>query len=96
MAGVFANLKPKNTVDRNGFDLSRRSVFSAKCGQILPVFCQATIPDSEYKIDVKQLLRTQPLQTAAFTGFSINYDFFFVPNNYGYTSFNEFISFRSI
>lgn len=95
MAGVFANLKPKNSVERNGFDLSRRSVFSAKCGQILPVFCQATLPDSEYQIDVRQLLRTQPLQTAAFTGFSLNYDFFFVPNNYGYSSFNEFIAQRS-
>lgn len=94
MSSVFSNLKPRNTVQRNGFDLSRRSVFSTKCGQILPVFCQATLPDSEYSIDVKQLLRTQPLQTAAFTGFSINYDFFFVPNNYGYTSFNEFIAQR--
>lgn len=94
MSSVFSNLKPRNTVQKNGFDLSRRSVFSTKCGQILPVFCQATLPDSEYRIDVKQLLRTQPLQTAAFTGFSINYDFFFVPNNYSYTSFNEFISQR--
>lgn len=94
MSSVFSNLKPRNTVQKNGFDLSRRSVFSTKCGQILPVFCQATLPDSEYSIDVKQLLRTQPLQTAAFTGFSVNYDFFFVPNNYSYSSFNEFISQR--
>lgn len=94
MSSVFSNLKPVNHAPRNGFDLSRRSVFSTKCGQILPVFVQATLPDSEYRIDVKQLLRTQPLQTAAFTGFSINYDFFFVPNNYSYSSFNEFISQR--
>lgn len=92
--GVFSNLKPRNSVERNGFDLSRRSVFSTKCGMILPCFCQATLPDSEYKIDLRQLLRTQPLQTAAFTGFTINYDFFFVPNNYSYSSFNEFISQR--
>lgn len=94
MSNVFRDLKPRNSVQRNGFDLSRRSVFSTKCGIITPVFCQATLPDSEYRIDVKQLLRTQPLQTAAFTGFTINYDFFFVPNNYGYSSFNEFISQR--
>lgn len=94
MSNVFRDLKPKNHAERNGFDLSRRSVFSTKVGQILPVFVQPTLPDSEYKIDVRQLLRTQPLQTAAFTGFSINYDFFFVPNNYGFSSFNEFISQR--
>lgn len=94
MSSVFSNLKPVNHASRNGFDLSRRSVFSTKCGMVLPVFNQATLPDSEYSIDVKQLLRTQPLQTAAFTGFSVNYDFFFVPNNYSYSSFNEFISQR--
>lgn len=94
MSSVFSNLKPRGDVGRNGFDLSRRSVFSTKCGLITPVFCQATLPNSEYEIDVKQLLRTQPLQTAAFTGFTINYDFFFVPNNFGYSSFNEFISQR--
>ena len=94
MSSVFSNIKPRGSVARNGFDLSRRSVFSTKCGTITPVFLQMTVPDSEYQIDLKQLLRTQPLQTAAFTGFSINYDFFFVPNNYGYSSFNEFISQR--
>ena len=94
MSNVFRDLKPKNHIERNGFDLSRRSVFSTKVGMILPVFNQPTLPNSEYKIDVRQLLRTQPLQTAAFTGFSVNYDFFFVPNNYSYTSFNEFIAQR--
>ena len=94
MAGVFANLKPVNKAERNGFDLSRRSVFSSKCGIILPVFCQATLPDGQYEIDLRQLLRTQPMQTAAFTGFSVNYDFFFVPNNYSYSSFNQFIAQR--
>lgn len=93
--GVFSDLKPKNSVSRNGFDLSRRSVFSAKNGQILPVFCQYTLPNSDYRIDVQQLLRTQPLQTAAFTGFSINYDFAFVPFNQLYSSFNQFIGQRA-
>ena len=92
MSSVFSNVKPRPSVGRNGFDLSRRSVFSTKVGQVLPVFCQATLPDSDYKIDVKQLLRTQPMQTAAFSGFSINYDFVFVPNNNSFTAFNQFIA----
>lgn len=93
--GVFSDLKPTNTTPRNGFDLSRRSVFSVKNGQILPVFVQHTLPNSDYRIDVNQLLRTQPLQRAAFTGFSINYDFAFVPFNQLYTSFNQFIGQRA-
>ena len=92
MSSVFSNLKPRPSVDRNGFDLSRRSVFSTKVGYILPVFSQPTLPNSEYKIDVKQLLRTQPLQTAAYSGFSINYDFVYIPHNNSYSAFNQFIA----
>lgn len=91
---VFSDLKPRNRASRNAFDLSRRSVFSTKAGQILPVFVQPTLPSSHYRLDMQQLLRTQPLQTAAFTGFSINYDFVFVPLNHLYSSFNQFIAQR--
>ena len=91
---VFSDIKPRNRASRNAFDLSRRSVFSTKAGQILPVFVQPTLPSSHYRLDMQQLLRTQPLQTAAFTGFSINYDFVFVPYNHLYSSFNQFIAQR--
>lgn len=92
---VFKNYKPVNHASRNGFDLSRRQVFSTKCGLITPMFVQYTLPNSDYRIDLQQLLRTQPLQTAAFTGFSVNYDFAFVPFNQMYSSFNQFIAQRT-
>lgn len=91
---VFSDLKPRNTVSRNGFDLSRRCVFSSKAGTIKPVFVQPTLPNSRYRINVNQLMRTQPLQTAAYSGASINYDFVFVPLNHLYSSFNQFIGQR--
>lgn len=91
---VFSELKPTNHANRNGFDLGRFSSFSSKAGYILPVFQQGTLPSSEYSVDIKQLLRTQPLQKAAFTGMSINYDIVWVPYNHLYSSFNQFISQR--
>ena len=91
---VFSELKPTNHANRNGFDLGRFSSFSSKAGYILPVFQQGTLPSSEYSVDVKQLLRTQPLQKAAFTGMSINYDIVWAPYNHLYSSFNQFISQR--
>lgn len=92
--GVFSDFKPKNNAARNGFDLSRYSSFTAKCGSILPVFNQLTLQGGDYHIDVKQLLRTQPLNTAAFAGFTVNYDVVFTPLNHLYSSFNQFISQR--
>ena len=91
---VFSELKSTNHANRNGFDLGRFSSFSSKAGYILPVFQQGTLPSSEYSVDIKQLLRTQPLQKAAFTGMSINYDIVWAPYNHLYSSFNQFISQR--
>lgn len=93
--GVFSDLKPKNRAVRNGFDRSQRNVFASHVGRIKPVLSMATLPSSEYEIDLKQLLRTQPLQQAAFSGFSVNYDFQFVPYNQLYSSFNQFIAQRA-
>lgn len=92
--GVFSELKPTNHANRNGFDLGRFTSFTTKAGYILSVFQQGTIPSSEYSLDIKQLLRTQPLQKAAFTGMSINYDVVWCPYNHLYSSFNQFISQR--
>lgn len=91
---IFSDLKVKTRANRNAFDLSQRTVFSNKPGVIRPCLALHTLPSSEYEIDMAQLMRTQPLQTAAFTGASINYDFVFVPYNYLYSSFNEFIAQR--
>lgn len=94
MSGVFSQLKPVNHTPKNGFDLSRFTTFSAKTGVHMPIFHQMTIPGSQYQLDLQQLCRTQPLQTAAFTGFSLNYDIIFTPLNHLYSSFNQFISQR--
>lgn len=91
---IFSSLQPSPSVSRNAFDLSQRHVFSAKFGPIKPVCCIDTIPGSHYEIDIQQLLRSQPLQTAAFTGFKINYDVIFTPYNFLNHNFNQMIAGR--
>ena len=90
--GVFSEMKPRPHVGRNGFDLSRFSSFSSKVGPIKEVMSQLTLPNSDYELDLQQLCRTQPLNKAAFTGFSLNYDAIWVPLNNLYTGFNKFIA----
>lgn len=91
---IFSSLQPSPKVSRNAFDLSQRHVFSAKFGPVMPVCSIDTIPGSHYEIDVNQLLRSQPLQTAAFTGFKINYDVTFTPYNFVNHGFNQMIAGR--
>ena len=92
--GVFSEIKPKNSARQNPFDRSAYSSYNTKCGMILPLRFWPTLPSSEYSLDLKALLRTQPLSTAAFAGFSINYDVVWTPYNDHYSSFNQFIAQR--
>ncbi len=69
----------RNTAKRNGFDLSTKRNFTAKVGELLPVYVREVIPGDKFMIDVKSLMRTMPLNTAAFARLRYYFDFYFVP-----------------
>lgn len=70
---------PHPNLSRNGFDLSSRRVFSNSVGQLLPVGCWEVNPSEKFRISVQDLVRTQPLNTAAFARCKEYFHFFFVP-----------------
>ena len=79
---------------KNPFDLSTRQVYSTKVGLLnVPAYFH-TMGDSTYSIDMEHVCRTQPLETAAFTKFSSHYEWFFVPYNDIYHSFNQVLAQR--
>ena len=69
----------KNKPHYNTFNLDRRNLFTAKIGQLLPIFCEEVIPGDEIKINMQHFSRSMPVQTAAFTRLKENIQFFFVP-----------------
>lgn len=76
---VFKIPTPHPNLSRNGFDLSSRRVFSNSVGQLLPVGCWEVNPGEKFRISVQDLVRTQPLNTAAFARCKEYFHFFFVP-----------------
>lgn len=84
--------KLKNHTSRNGFDLSKRNIFSAKVGELLPVYCKEVIPGDKFKINVKSFTRTMPVNTAAYTRIKEYYDWFFVPTNLLWNKFNTWVT----
>jgi hypothetical protein len=76
----------KNKAHTNTFNLDRRNLFTAKIGQLLPIFCEEVIPGDEIHINMQHFSRSMPVQTAAFTRLKENIQFFFVP----YTSLWSF------
>ena len=95
MADLFKSLKPKAHLAKNGFDLSRKHVFSSQAGMALPCLSLETVPGDHFEIDLAALSRTQTFNTAAFLRGKQRYDFFFVPYTQLWHPFNQFITQRT-
>lgn len=76
---LFKDLEVRNKVSRNGFDLSQSHTFTAKCGELLPIYHRTVMPGDVFRMGVNSFTRTRPVQTAAFTKIHEYFDFFFVP-----------------
>lgn len=94
MPNVFNYIKPKARLDKNGFDLSHRSVFSCKAGALYPVLAYDMVPNDFVEVNVNDLLRTATLETAAFARMKQNFEFYFVPYSQLWKNFNEMIAQR--
>lgn len=76
---LFKDMNVSNKPSRNGFDLSRRVKFTAKAGELLPVFHEKMMIGDKVRINLKHFSRTAPVVSPAFTQIREYYDVFFVP-----------------
>lgn len=91
MSNIMSLKSIKNKPHRDGFDLSRKFAFSAKLGELLPVFVEDVFPGDKFKISADWFTRSQPVTSPAFTRFGEYYDFFFVPYHLLWRYFPQFI-----
>ncbi len=84
--------EPHPNLSRNGFDLSCRKIMSAPAGALLPAHTIEANPGEKFRISVNDLVRAQPLNTAAFARCKEYYHFFFVPYPSLWRHFDEFIT----
>lgn len=91
MAGLFSYGDIKNKPRRSGFDLGNKNAFTAKVGELLPVYWKFCMPGDKFKISQEWFTRTQPVDTSAFTRIREYYEWFFVPLHLMYRNSNEAI-----
>lgn len=84
--------KLRNNPGYNGFDLSRKNLFTAKVGELLPVCTIECLPDDKFNLKHQHFTRTRPVNTAAYTRIREYYDWFFVPTNLLWNKFNTFVT----
>lgn len=91
MNNIFNTNKPVAHVGRNGFDGSFSRTFVMRPGVARGVCFEHTVPNSSYKINCADIVRTSALQTAAFLRGKQELDFFFVPYSQIYSRSNDVI-----
>lgn len=86
----FTGLKElQNKPHKSGHDISAKNCFTAKVGELLPVWFDFAIPNSSYRFNLEYFTRTRPVQTSAYTRIREYFDFFAVPCDLIWKSFDS-------
>lgn len=79
MASYTGMSNLQNHPHRSGFDIGRKNAFTAKVGELLPVYWDISMPGDKYKFNIEYFTRTQPVETSAYTRLREYFDFYSVP-----------------
>ena len=79
MASYTGMSNLQNHPHRSGFDIGRKNAFTAKVGELLPVYWDISMPGDKYQFNVEYFTRTQPVETSAYTRLREYFDFYAVP-----------------
>lgn len=84
--------KPKNQRSQNAFDLSKNIGFTAKLGEILPIYYFDVSPNDKVKINFNAFTRTVPLNQSGFLSVREHYNAYFVPYRLLYKAMPAFLT----
>ncbi|QXN75309.1 major capsid protein [Microvirus mar63] len=79
MASYTGLSEKRVTTHRSGFDISQKNAFTAKVGELLPVYWDISMPGDSYRIKTQYFTRTQPVETSAYTRLREYFDWYAVP-----------------
>lgn len=88
MANYTGLRELQNHVHRSGSDVSQKVAFTAKSGELLPIFWDIALPNSTYQINPQYFTRTLPVETSAYTRIREYVDFYAVPIDLLWKSFD--------
>lgn len=89
---IFQRNAHRANLQRNAFDLSFASKFTASVGMLLPCFCKEVNPNEHFRINPQLFLRTVPMNSAAYVRLKQYCEFYFVPYRLLWRSFPQFIA----
>lgn len=87
MSKLFDYKDVKVSTSRNGFDNAGKRAFTAKVGELLPIWWTRLIPGDTVQGTVQHFTRTRPVNSPAFTRIREYFDFVVVPIDQLWKSF---------
>lgn len=92
MGNIMNLTAVRNKPSRNGFDLSQKINFTAKVGELIPIWWTPVLPTDSLRVKVNNFIRTQSLNSAAFARMRGYFDFYFVPFSQMWQHFNTAVT----
>lgn len=92
MGNIMNLTAVRNKPSRNGFDLSQKINFTAKVGELMPVWWTPVLPTDSLRVKLNNFIRTQSLNSAAFARMRGYFDFYFVPFSQMWQHFNAAVT----
>lgn len=89
---IFQRNAHRANLQRNAFDLSFSSKFTASVGMLLPCFCKEVNPNEHFRINPQMFLRTVPMNSAAYVRLKQYCEFYFVPYRLLWRGFGQFVA----
>lgn len=91
MSNLFTSVSAK-VPKRNKFNLSHETKLTGEMGELLPIFCEPTLPGDRFKLSCAQLVRMAPLTAPIMANIDVYTHFFFVPNRIIWDEWETFIT----
>lgn len=92
MGNIMNLTAVRNKPSRDGYDLSQKINFTAKVGELMPVWWIPVLPTDSLRVKVNNFIRTQSLNSAAFARMRGYFDFYFVPFSQMWQHFNTVVT----
>lgn len=88
---IFSKIKLRQQ-KHSTFNLSHQRKFTLNMGELVPIFCQETLPGDIWNINTSQILRMQPMLSPIMHDINVTVHYFFVPNRILWNNWEKFIT----
>lgn len=88
----FYKRVPVAVPHKSGFDKSFRNLFTAKCGTLVPIFCDEVIPNTSVHLDLALSAQLPPLASETFMNVDYKVEAFFCPTRLLMANYEDWLS----